>query len=130
MKVPVFGIFLLALFLGGCASTETVKDARGQGSTRTYQHAYEPVFNAALAAAKAKELEVVESDKSGGRIMLSHGVTWWSWGERIAIFFKSVSAKATDVEIVSKPVLSPLNFPPDWEKILHEQIETELRARK
>lgn len=130
MKVSVFGIFLLALFLGGCASTETVKDARGQGSTRTYQYAYDPVFNAALAAAKAKELEVVESDKSGGRIMLSHGVTLWSWGERIAIFFKSVSPKATDVEIVSKPVLSPLNFPPDWEKTLHDQIDTELRARK
>jgi hypothetical protein len=130
MKASTIGIFLLALLLGGCASTETVRDARGQGSVRTYQHAYDPVFNAALAAAKAKELEVVESDRSGGRLMLSHGVTLWSWGERIAIFFKSVSPKATDVEIVSKPVLSPLNFPPDWEKILHDQIDAELRARK
>jgi len=27
-------------------------------------------------------------------------------------------------------VLSPLNFPPDWQKILLDQIDVELKARK
>ena len=59
----VFVICAVAIFAGGCASTDTVKEAQGQGASRSYQHAYEPVFDAALAAAKTKQLEVIESDK-------------------------------------------------------------------
>ena len=76
------------------------------------------------------ETEVVESDKSGGKLILSHGVTWLSWGERIAVFLTRAAANTTKVEIVSKPVLSPLNFPPDWQNILLDQIDVELRAAK
>ena len=72
----------------------------------------------------------MESYKASGRLVLSHGVTLWSWGERIAVFLKPVDRRSTEVEIVSKPVLSPLNFPPDWQKILLDQIDVELKARK
>lgn len=130
MKIPLFVICIFALLAGGCASTETVKDAKGQGVSRTYPYAYEAVFNAALAAAKTRELEVVESDKSSGRVLLSHGVTLWSWGERIAVFVKSLTNRTTEVEIVSKPVLAPLNFPPDWQKILLDEIDLKLRTGK
>ena len=130
MRASAFLTILFALIAGGCASTETVKEAKGQGVSRSYQYAYDSVFNATLAAAKSKKLDVVESDKHDGRLILSHGVTWWSWGERIAIFLKAASPKTTEVEIVSKPILSPLNFPPDWQKILFEQIDVELRAGK
>ena len=130
MKAIALAISFLALLAGGCASTETVKEAKGQGATRTYLYPYDRVYDATVAAAKAKQLQVVENDRKGGRVVLSHGVTLWSWGERIAVFVKSTAANATEVEIVSKAVLSPLNFPPDWEKILLEQIDTELRAGK
>ena len=52
----------------------------------------------------------------------------WSWGERIAVFVKPLSNNETEVEVVSKPVLAPLNFPPDWQNILLDQIEAELRT--
>ncbi len=118
-----FAVFLMS----GCASTETVKESKGLGETRSYPYAYERVYDAALLAAKDKKLDIVENDKSNGRIVLSHGITLLSWGERIAVFVKPVSDSRTSVEIVSKPVLSPLNFPPDWQKILFDQIDLELR---
>jgi hypothetical protein len=130
MRVSFFAVFLLAILATGCASTETVKEAQGQGVSRVFQFAYDPVFDATVAAAKTKELKVVESDKGTGRIVLSHGVTLWSWGERIAVFIKHVTDNSTEVEIVSKPVLSPLNFPPDWQKILLDQIDVELHSKK
>jgi hypothetical protein len=130
MRISLFVVSLAAILVSGCASTGTVKEAKGQGESRIYQNAFDAVFDATLAAAKTKELQVVESDKDSGRIILSHGVTWWSWGERIAIFLKAATAETTEVEIVSKPVLSPLNFPPDWQQILLEQIEVELRTRE
>jgi hypothetical protein len=122
--------FVLAILLTACASTETVKEAQGQGASRSYENAYESVFNAAIAAAKAKELEVVESDKNSGRLVFSKGVTLWSWGERIAVFIKPVNSKTTQVEVVSKAVVAPLNFPPDWQNILLEQIASELQTGK
>jgi len=129
MKFSILLIPFLAVIASGCASTETVKEAKGQGVSRAYQYAYEPVYNATLAAAKTKQLEVVESDKASGRLILSHGITLWSWGERIAVFIKPTSTHSTEVEIVSKPVLAPLNFPPDWQQILLDQIDVELRTR-
>ncbi len=122
--------FVLAILLTACASTETVKEAQGQGISRSYENAYESVFNASIAAAKAKELEVVESDKNSGRLVFSKGVTLWSWGERIAVFVKPVNGKTTQVEVVSKAVVAPLNFPPDWQNILLDQIASELQTGK
>jgi hypothetical protein len=123
-------IFLLSLMIAiGCATTDTVKESEGEGVSRIYQYEYIPVFEATLNAAKAKELDVVEHDEKAGRVILSHGVTLWSWGERIAIFVKPVNDASTEVEIVSKAVMSPLNFPPDWENILFDQIDTELKTK-
>jgi len=130
MKATLLMIFSIVMVISGCASTETVKEAQGQGVSRSYQYAYDPVFDATLSAAKTKKLDVIESDRDAGRILLSHGVTWMSWGERIAIFIKPIAATTTEVEIVSKPVMSPLNFPPEWQQILFEQIDEQLRAEK
>ena len=130
MKVSIAMVCFLAVLVSGCASTETVKKSKGEGVSRIYKYGYAPVLEAVLAAAKNKELEVTEKDGSGGRLLFSHGVTMLSWGERIAVFLKPVTANKTEVEVVSKAVLSPLNFPPDWQKILHEQIAVELRAVK
>lgn len=121
---------LLAIFIVGCASTETVVESKGQGEKRVYSHTYEAVYKATLEAAAKHKLEVVESNKTTRRIVLTHGTTWLSWGENIAIFFNSISGNKTEVEIVSKPVMAPLNFPPEWGKILHKQIGSELNASK
>ena len=130
MKANLLLVYFLAVVMMGCASTETVKEAKGQGIKRVYQHPYERVYNATLAAAKAQKLEVIESDKSSGRMVLAHGVTLLSWGERVAVFLQPTTTTATEVEVVSKPILSPLNFPPDWEKILLNQIDVELGSGK
>ena len=130
MKISFLMIAFVALIASGCASTETVKEAKGQGVSRSYPYAYESVYNATVAAEKNRSLDVVENDKTNGRLILSHGITLWSWGERIAVFIKPIAAASTEVEIVSKPVLAPLNFPPDWQQILLDQIEVELRAQK
>jgi hypothetical protein len=130
MKISILVITFFAVVAGGCASTETVKEAKGQGVSRTYPYAYESVYNATIAAARTKELEVVENDKANGRLIFSHGVTWLSWGEKIAVFVKALATTSTEVEIVSKPLMSPLNFPPDWQQILLDQIDVELHVGK
>ncbi len=116
------------ILLVGCASTETVRESKGEGAKNLYSATFEKVYAAALRAAQSEELEIVATDKNAGQIDLSHGVTLWSWGERISVFLTSISASETEVEIVSKPVMAPLNFPPDWENRLFKAIDRELKA--
>lgn len=124
--INVLFVSVLIITIVGCASTESVKEAKGQGVSRVYPVSFDTVFQVTLDAAEKHKLKVVEKDKSKKTIMLSHGTTWMSWGENIAVFFNVLSANSTEVEIIMKPVMKPLNFPKEWEKILHEQIASDL----
>ncbi len=130
MKIPVMVIILIVIAVGGCASTETVKESEGQGVSRTYTYPSDVVYEATISAAKTQELEIVETDKTKGRLIFKHGVTLWSWGENIAVFIKPQSTNSTEVEIVSEPVMAPFNIPPDWQHILLDKIDEELRSGK
>ena len=116
-------------FLGACATTETVQQAKGTGDKKTFNAEYESVYQATLSAAGKQGLSVTKADKGTGEILLSHGVTPWSWGERIAIFVEKISDNQTQVEIISKPVMAPLNFPPDWVSKLFDAIGAELNPK-
>lgn len=122
MRALVFVLVLVASTLSGCATTETVRETAGQGVTRTYARSFDDIHAATLAVAKARGLDVVEDDRAQGRLLLAHGVTLWIRGERIAVFIRRIGPERTEVEVVSKPVLAPLNFPPDWQKLLLDEI--------
>ena len=118
-----------AAIVVGCASVDTVKDAKGQGVKRAFRQTYEAVYAAALTAAAQRKLEIIEQDRATGRLLLSSGASWSSLGERIAVFVSRTKERVTSVEIVSKPVLT-VTFPPDWPALLFGDIEQELAALK
>jgi hypothetical protein len=122
----IFNLALFAILLAGCATTDTVRQEKGEGDKQLFEHPYDVVFEATLVVAGNEGLEMVEQDRDNGTIILSHGVTLWSWGERVAVFIRKMSATQTEVEIISKPVMAPLNFPPDWVSRIFEGIDREL----
>jgi hypothetical protein len=124
----VLALACAALLAAGCASVDTVKDARGQGVKRSYRQSYELVYQAALNSASQRNLEIVEQDRAGGSMLLESGVSWTSLGERIAVFVIQNGDSDTTVEIVSHAVLPGITFPPDWARLLHGDIEHELAA--
>jgi uncharacterized protein YceK len=130
MKTSVLLVAIAALLASGCATTQTVKDAKGQGTSRIYHHGYSMVYRATLSAAKEKKLEVAEDDHKAHRLVLTQGVSWRGLGEKVAVFITPMTRTRTKVEVVSKPVLAPLNFQPDWQQALLDQIDAELGARK
>ncbi|MBM3358510.1 MAG: hypothetical protein FJY54_12380 [Betaproteobacteria bacterium] len=111
---------------GGCATVDTVKEAKGQGIKRTFRQPFEIVFQATLTAAAKRKLAVVEQDPASGRILLASGATWTSLGERIAVFVNRAGERATSVEVVSKPRIAMITFPPDWPRLLFGDIEHEI----
>ena len=70
MRSLLMLIPLITILASGCASVDTVKEAKGQGTKRVYPYSYELVFNATLAAAAKQKLDVIESDKSKQMIVL------------------------------------------------------------
>ncbi len=116
--------------LAGCATIEDVRDARGRGVKRIFKQPYDEVFAAAQQAAAKRKLEVVSSDRDGGVLLLSNGASLGSLGERIAIFVARLKDRTTSVEIVARPVLGTVSFPPDWPSLLYGEIEEELTARR
>lgn len=124
-----FAAAVAAAIVVGCASVDTVRDAKGQGVKRNFRQPYEAVYAAAVSAVAKRKLEIIEQDRAAGRLVLSNGASWSSLGEHIAVFVSRTKDRVTSVEIVSKPVLS-VTFPPDWPALLFGDIEQELAALK
>jgi hypothetical protein len=125
---------LLAISLGlclltACTSIEMLKVSvsRGEGSKRLYDDPFNKVYSATLSTVRKQKLEILESNESEGRVILSHGLSLMSWGEGIVVFVTRVSDGATEVEVVVKPVTGPWGFPPHWDYLLFIGIDEELR---
>jgi hypothetical protein len=124
-------VVLSVMFLAaGCATSDSVRSTRGEGIKRLFPYTMDVVHGAVLSAAKSRDLAVVESDGKTGQYVFSSGPSWRSFGERIAVFSRSLSPRLTEVEVVSKPVLSPLNFPRNWELALLDEIDASLTASR
>lgn len=125
-------VLCAAIALGGCAtpSVESVKQAQGKGVKRTFRQPYEAVYEAAIAAAAKRKLELIEQDKAAGRIVLSSSGSRTSFGERIAVFVTRNNERSTTVEVVSKAAGGMFAFPPDWAALLFGDIDQELTVRR
>ena len=117
-------------WLAACTTIDSVKDTRGKGLKRTFKQPYDEVFDAVMSAADRKQLEIVSSARESGTVLLSNGVSLSSLGERIAVFVSRLSDRTTSVEIVARPVLATVTFPPDWPGLLFGEIEEVLAARR
>lgn len=127
----ITGLPLLAIasaLTGACATADTVKQARGDGSKRLFPQDLKAVRAAVAVAAKARGLDIVENNDDG--FVLSAGMNWRSFGERVAVFVRAVSPRLTEVEVVSRPLLVSMNFPRDWEHAMLDAVDRSLRGDK
>jgi hypothetical protein len=121
---------LVGVVVAACASNETLVDSRGKGVKRTFRFGYDDVYAVALEAAGKHKLEIVDTTTNKGTIVLSHGASWSSLGERIAVFVVQLNDKTTSVEILSRPLVPTVTFPPDWAQLLFGDIEELLAVRR
>lgn len=130
MKRFICLLLFVILTCLACNTTQAIKQSRGKGFIKHYKGSYEEIYNITLKTIKDQNLHLEEFDKDTGFIYVTHGMTAWSWGERIAIFVTKIDDDKTGVEIVNRKVLVPLNFAPDWAKYIFVGIEAELQAKK
>ena len=118
-------VLLAALLFAGCA-TEDIRTLQGQGAKRTFRYGFDDVYPAVMRSVERRKLEIVEQDGPSGRVVLRSGTSLTSLGERIAIFVTRTTPRTSTVEVIARPVVSTITFPPDWPALIFGDIEQEL----
>lgn len=129
----------LLLAAGACATTGSLQQQRGDGLTRFYRGSFEEIWQAAVHAVRANNLQLDRTDRSGRFIAATHvpggtpvGAPDESvaisadQGERIGIFVDSIKPGTWGVEVVTtrRFALDPTTR--TWKRAIFLALEREL----
>jgi hypothetical protein len=130
-RSPAPALALALLFLTiGCATVQDARMAKGSGLWKVYPLPYETVWRAVAASMEGLGLVIVLQSTSDGVVLAEHGMSAFSWGERIAVFVDDVGGQIrTRVEVVSKRALATNVTAKDWEAPILEAIDSRLREQ-
>ncbi|MDQ7834906.1 MAG: hypothetical protein RDU24_05950 [Humidesulfovibrio sp.] len=99
-----------------------------QGLTMPYPESPETVFQAAQTALRLMGLDVVEVDPSRHYILAEHGLSAFSNGENVGVYFAPQQG-GTLVTVTSKAKTPTNLFVPDHSKGVHERLSAVLAAK-
>lgn len=117
----------MTLLLGGCATPQIALDAKGTGVVKVYDKPKPVVWTAMKKAVRGTGGAIAVENEKDCEIAAKYGVTAFSWGERVGLFCRSLSADRTEIEVVSKPAISVNITARDWTSEIYEALDTELR---
>lgn len=120
----VFAILLQS----GCATVKDAEAKRGSGRVEVYEIPREKVWNSMLEVLGTTSLNIVSTDESKGEILARRKLTWFSFGENVAIYVEPANDNAsTRVEVINVPrVESNTNYL-DWETRIFTKLDRALR---
>ena len=131
MKSLLLVLLGLAVALNcGCATMADVRQARGEGTSKTYSASFDVVWKAVSEALPSLGLTVTTDNKQEGYILAERKATGFTWGEKVAVFVTSVGSTETRVEVVSKRVLATNFTATDWEPKVLQRVEQVLAQGK
>ena len=125
----IFMVLIATCGLTACASTDAARGQSGTGLSQKYAAGYEKAWNTSLSVVENSGGEVVEANKNEGEILVSYGVTAFSWGERVGVFVKPINKNTTEIEVVSKRAIGANITAKDWGPKLHKQLEQVLASK-
>ena len=125
--VALASILLATVFSTGCATLADAQAAKGAGMVKVYNKPYDVVWNALMETVKSSGLALVSENKEKGNILAQGGMSFFSYGENVAIFVEAAGGKAvTRVEVVSKRAMAANITAADWESRIFEALDKRL----
>ncbi len=118
---------LSCFFIQGCSTLADARKAEGEGIKRVFPASYEKTWNASNTALVKLKLEIASENRDKGYILAQRGMTFFSYGENVAIFIKKQSDSQTSVEVVSKKSMATNIFAPDWTEDIFKEIGVALK---
>lgn len=101
----------------------SVAKAKGTGEKVVYQASFDKMWSVLPGLVKVIGLELVKEDRPDQMILARRGMTGNSYGEDVAIFVEKIDDQKTQVEIVSKKVMTTNFFAPDWAKHIFKELD-------
>jgi len=127
--------FLSALFIvfailmqSGCATVKDAEAKRGSGRVEVYELPKATVWKSMLEVLGTTSLSIVSSDESEGVILARRKLTWFSFGENVAIYIEPVKGSAsTQVEVVNVKRVESNKNSLDWETRIFTKLNRALK---
>jgi len=120
----VFAILLQS----GCATVEDAEAKRGSGRVEVYDLPKQTVWNSMLEVLGTTSLSIVSKDESEGVILARRKLTWFSFGENVAIYVEPVNDNAsTRVEVVNVKRVEWNKNSLDWETRIFTKLDRLLK---
>ncbi len=123
-------IFLVFAFLlqSGCATVGDAEAKRGSGRVEVYDLPKQTVWNSMLEVLGTTSLSIVSKDESEGVILARRKLTWFSFGENVAIYVEPVNDNAsTRVEVVNVKRVESNKNSLDWETRIFTKLDRVLK---
>jgi hypothetical protein len=87
----------------------------GGGLNQTYRASYDEVWSTVISTIKGTKLHIINKNKESGKIFAKQNASAWSYGENVGFFIRPIESDSSNVEVVSKKVMSSNLFATDWE---------------
>jgi uncharacterized lipoprotein len=118
----LIGILLMLMFVTGCTTLADARRAEGEGVKHVYKADFDTAWGAITKALEKYKLAIATESKSEGYFLAQNSMSLLSYGENVAIFAKRKAETTTEIEIVSKRVLTTNVFASDWSKTIHGEL--------
>lgn len=114
--------------VAGCASVGDAKSEKGSGSTVVYSASFDDIWKEIPRILSELQLKPVSDNPGSGEILAETGLSWLSWGERIAVFVSRADGGKTRVEVVSKRAVGINVTATDWAPKIHDALRRRFRS--
>ncbi len=115
-------IFLLIFFIAGCTTLADARRAEGEGVKYVYKANFDTAWVAVSKSLEKYKLAVATESKAEGYFLAQNSMSFLSYGENVAVFVKKKSEMLTEIEVVSKKVMTTNVFAADWSKTIHNEL--------
>lgn len=123
----LFVVFAI-LLQSGCATVKDAEAKRGSGRVEVYTLSKATIWNSMLEVLGTTSLSIVSKDESEGVILARRKLTWFSFGENVAIYIEPVKDGAsTQVEVVNVKRVESNKNSLDWETRIFTKLNRALK---
>jgi len=126
--LSVISIVFAILLQSGCANLTDAQDRRGSGKVQVYELPRETVWNSLLEVLGTTSLNIVSENESEGVILARRKLTWFSFGENVAIYVEAINDNtSTRVEVVNVRRVESNTNALDWDDRIFIKLDRALR---
>ena len=126
--LSALSIVFAILLQPGCATVKDAEAKRGSGRVEVYNLPKETVWNNLLEVLGTTSLNIVSENESEGVILAKRKLTWFSFGENVAIYVEAINDNgSTQVEVINVKRVESNTNSLDWESRIFTKLDRALR---